>query len=98
MDSGILDILLKMEGPESSPFKGLTDVWHKHLQLMKGTEKPHMDKHKEITNCFNHDASSTPTSLSVSDLKNYALDFCCIDCTSSRTALSRPLLHDLVTL
>jgi hypothetical protein len=38
---------------------------------MEGTEKPHMDKHKEITSDWNYDASCTLTSLLVWDLENF---------------------------
>jgi hypothetical protein len=38
---------------------------------MEGTEKPHVDKHKEITNDWNYDASCTVTSLPVWDLGNF---------------------------
>jgi hypothetical protein len=38
---------------------------------MEGIEKPHMDKYKEITNDWNHDASCTLTSLPVWDLENF---------------------------
>jgi hypothetical protein len=38
---------------------------------MKGREKPHMDKYKEITNDWNYDTSCTLTSLTVWDLGNF---------------------------
>jgi hypothetical protein len=38
---------------------------------MEGTEKPYVDKYKEITNDWNYDASCTLTSLPVSDLENF---------------------------
>jgi hypothetical protein len=38
---------------------------------MEGIEKPHMDKHREITNDWNYDASCTLTSLLVWDLENF---------------------------
>jgi hypothetical protein len=38
---------------------------------MGGTEKPHTDKYKEITNNWNYDASCTVTSLPVWDLENF---------------------------
>jgi hypothetical protein len=41
----------------------LTDVRHKSLQLMKGIDKPHTGKYKEITNDSKYDASCTLTSL-----------------------------------
>jgi hypothetical protein len=37
---------------------------------MEGTEKPHMDKYKEITNDWNYDSSCTLTSLPVWELEN----------------------------
>jgi hypothetical protein len=38
---------------------------------MKGIEKPHTDKRKEITNNWNYDASCTLTSLPVWDSENF---------------------------
>jgi hypothetical protein len=38
---------------------------------MEGTEKPHVDKYKEITNDWNYDASCTLTSLPVWDLEHF---------------------------
>jgi hypothetical protein len=38
---------------------------------MEGTEKPHMDKYKEITYDRNYDANYMLTSRSVSDLENF---------------------------
>jgi hypothetical protein len=40
---------------------------------MEGMEKPHVDKHKEITNNWNYDASCTLTSLPVWDLEHFNL-------------------------
>jgi hypothetical protein len=42
---------------------------------MEGTEKPHVDKYKEITNNWNYDASCTLTSLPVWDLEIKRLIF-----------------------
>jgi hypothetical protein len=49
----------------------LTEVWHESLQKMEGTEKPHTDKYKEITNNWNYDANCTVTSLPVRELENF---------------------------
>jgi hypothetical protein len=38
---------------------------------MEGTEKPHMDKYKEIMNDWNYDASCRLPSFLVSDLENF---------------------------
>jgi hypothetical protein len=40
---------------------------------MKGIEKPHVDKYKEITNNWNYDVSCTLTSLPVWDLEHFKL-------------------------
>jgi hypothetical protein len=37
---------------------------------MEGREKPQTDKHKEVTDDWNCDATSTLTSLLVSDIEN----------------------------
>jgi hypothetical protein len=47
----------------------LTNFWHKNVYTIDGTEKPHMNKYKEIMNDWNYDAKSPPTSLPASDFK-----------------------------
>jgi hypothetical protein len=38
---------------------------------MEGSEKPHVDKYKEMTNDWNYNASCTQTSLLVLDIENF---------------------------
>jgi hypothetical protein len=47
---------------------------------MEGTEKPHMDKYKEIMNDWNHGTSCMQTSLLVSDLKNFQCLISVVQC------------------
>jgi hypothetical protein len=49
----------------------LTDVWHESLYFMEGIEKPHTDKHKEITNDWNYVARRTLPSVPVWDFENF---------------------------
>jgi hypothetical protein len=68
----------------------------------EGTEKPHMDKYKEITNDWNYVASCMLTSLPVSDLENLkCLIFvaeCALVCRLPISLFDKPLTsHRCIT-
>jgi hypothetical protein len=48
----------------------------------EGTEKPHMDKYKEITNDWNYDAGCTLASLPVSDSEHFMRYIFVAKCTT----------------
>jgi hypothetical protein len=61
---------------------------------MEGKEKPHTDKHKEITNDWNYNASCMLTSLSAWNLKNFKHLIFVLQCVHISTVMKRhPYLY-----
>jgi hypothetical protein len=59
---------------QSDKFVSVWQIYCIHsiqLWFTEGWEKPHAEKHKEITNDWHYDASCTQTSLPASDFQNF---------------------------